>query len=199
MAAPAARKAFKLCLAWDAKPLLLALLLEFVCALQGCETDHRPAPTPTVNPHPHKILKLKITVEPSVVDKIEVNTQWVVTNLSCAPIQSVSGAAKVKQISVKEPVDKEGDTYIASIVLDRFLPDNCHWSGSTAQVRFFHGDYLLAVDGVNSDVELGERKDVLTCLTSPFVTVGICSLRSHELFFKKEDPKAFNAIVELDK
>src|SRR6185312_8102866 len=126
------------------KSLCLALLLGAVCALQGCETDNRPAPTPTPNPHPQKTLKLLITVEPSLVDRVEVSTQWVVTNLGCAPVQPISGAARVKQVDVKEHVEKMGDNYMATIIVDRFLPDSCHWSGGGAGIRFFHGNYWLA-------------------------------------------------------
>lgn len=179
------------------KSLCLVLLLGAVCTLQGCETDNRPAPTPTPNPHPQKTLKLKITVEPSLVDRIEVTTQWVVTNLGCAPVQPISGAARVKQIDVKEHVEKLGETYIATIITDRFLPDSCHWNGGGAGIRFFHGNYLLAVHGVNDDVTRGERKDVLTCITRPFTTVGTCGPRYEESFYKKEDKNAFNATVEL--
>jgi len=181
------------------KSRCLALLLAVVCALQGCETDNRPAPTPTPNPHPQKILKLLITVEPSLVDRVEVSTQWVVTNLGCAPVQPISGAARVKQVDVKEHVEKMGDNYIATIIVDRFLPDSCHWSGGGAGIRFFHGNYWLAVHGVNDDVTRGERKDVRTCITRPFTTVGICGPRDKESFYKKEDKNAFNMTVELIK
>ena len=181
------------------KSLCLTLLLGAVCALQGCKTDNRPAPTPTPNPHPQKTLKLLITVEPSLVDRVEVSTQWVVTNLGCAPVQPISGAARVKQIDVKEHVEKMGENYVATIAVDRFLPDSCHWSGGTAGIRFFHGNYWLTVLGVNGDVMRGERKDVLTCITRPFTTVGTCGSRDDESFFKKEDKNAFNATVELIK
>jgi hypothetical protein len=166
--------------------------------LQGCTSPVAPSPTP--NPHPHQTLKLKITVEKnSQVNRVEVLTSWVVTNLSCAPIGYIAGNRVIKQVDVPEQVEKIGDTYVATLVEDRFLPDKCRWAGGGAGVKYFHNDYLLSVDGVNDDVTRGERKDLITCLTRPFVQVGTCGMRDEESFYKSEDKNAFNATVELMK
>jgi hypothetical protein len=168
------------------------------CALQGC--DNRPAPSPTPNPHPQHTLKLKITVEKnSLVNRVEVLTPWVVTNLSCAPVAPIAGNRVIKQVDVPEQVEKMGDTYIATLVEDRFLPDKCRWAGGGAVVKFFRDDYLLSVDAVNDDVTRGERIDEKTCLTRPFVESGACGMRDEESFYKSEDKHAFNATVELIK
>ena len=176
----------------------LALLIAVMGMLQGCTSPVAPSPTP--NPHPHQTLKLKITVEKnSQVNRVEVLTSWVVTNLSCAPIGYVAGNRVIKQVDVPEQVEKIGDTYIATLVEDRFLPDKCHWAGGGAGVKFFHDDYLLSGDAVNDDVTRGERIDEKTCLTRPFVKSGACGMRDEESFYKSEDRHAFNATVELMK
>ncbi|NYE30614.1 hypothetical protein HDE78_003589 [Rhodanobacter sp. K2T2] len=166
--------------------------------LQGCTSPVAPSPTP--NPHPQQTLKLKITVEKnSLVNRVEVLTSWVVTNLSCAPIGYPAGNRVIKQVDVPEQVEKVGDYYVATIVKDRYLSDKCRWVGGGADVRFMHDDYLLSADGVNSDVMRGERDDVVTCLTRPFVNAGACGLRDEEKLYKSEDKHAFNATVELIK
>ncbi len=173
-------------------------LLTVALALYGCTPPVPPSPTP--NAHPHRNLKLKITVENnSQVNRVEVLTSWVVTNLSCAPISYPAGNRVIKQVDVPEHVQKAGDTYVATLVEDRFLPDKCRWAGGGATVRFLHNDYLLSVDAVNDDVTRGERIDEGTCLTRPFIEAGPCGLRDEESFYKSEDKHAFNATVELMK
>jgi hypothetical protein len=174
------------------------MLIAFVWALQGCTSPVPPSPTP--NPHPHRTLKLKITVEKnSEVNRVEVLTSWVVTNLGCAPIGYPAGNRVIKQVDVPEQVEKIGDTYVATLVEDRFLPDKCRWAGGGAVVNFFDDNHFLSVDGVNDDVTRGERIDEKTCLTRPFVESGACGMRDHETFYKSEDRHAFNATVELMK
>lgn len=51
------------------------------------------------------------------------------------------GVARVKQVDVKEHVEKAGENYVSAIIVDRLLPDSCHWSEGTAGIRFFHGNY----------------------------------------------------------
>ncbi|WP_186207309.1 hypothetical protein [Burkholderia gladioli] len=168
-----------------------------VSSLAGC--DNRPAPTPTPNPDSHIIIKLKITAENSGVNRVEVFSNWVVSNLSCAPISYPAGNERIKQVNTPEKVEKVGDYYIATIVMDRFSPDNCHWVNGGSDVKFFRDNYLLSSDGVNADVLRGERVDVLTCLTRPFASVGVCGQRINEAHYKEEDKNAFNATVELIK
>ena len=133
------------------------------------------------------------------MNRVEVQSLWVVGNIGCAPIIWPAGNSRVKQVDVSEQVEKVGDSYIATIVLDRFLPDKCRWLNGGSGVRFFHDDYLLSVDGVNDDVLQGKNVDKVTCLTRPFVNVGTCGLRDEESFYKSEDKNAFNATVELMK
>ena len=175
-----------------------ALLVAVIGMLPGCTSPVAPSPKP--NPHPHQTLKLKITVEKnSQVNRVEVLTSWVVTDLRCAPVAPIAGNPVIKQVDVPEQVEKMGDTYIATLVEDRFLPDKCHWMGGGAGVKFFHDDYLLSVDAINDDVTRGERVDLGTCLTRPFVESGACGMRDEESFYKSEDKHAFNATVELIK
>jgi len=176
----------------------MPLLVFAACALQGC--DGPPAPSPTPNPHPQHTLKLKITVEKGAeVNRVEVQSNWVVGNIGCAPIIWPAGNSRVKQVDVPEQVEKLDGSYVATIVLDRFLPDKCQWVNGGPDVRLFHDAYLLSSIGVNGEVLRGERTLKLTCLTRPFVDVGVCGLRDEESFYKSEDKNAFNATVELMK
>jgi hypothetical protein len=145
-------------------------------------------------------VRLKISVEKgSEVTRVQVKSLWVVGNLSCAPLIWLAGNRRVKQVEVLERVEKMGDSYVATLFKDRFLPDKCHWVGGAAGVRFFNGNYLLSVLGVNNEVLSGKKTLEMTCLTRPFVEVGTCGLRDEESFYKSEDKHAFNITVELMK
>jgi hypothetical protein len=133
------------------------------------------------------------------VNRVEVLSNWVVGNIGCAPIIWPAGNSRVKQVDVPEQVEKVGNSYVATIVLDRFLPDKCRWANGGPDVRFFHDGYLISVDGANDEVLQGKSVDRVTCLTRPFVNVGTCGLRDEESFYKSEDKNAFNATVELMK
>lgn len=166
------------------------------CALQGC--DGPPAPSPTSNPHPQNTVKLKITVQKgSEVNRVEVQSLWVVTNLGCAPVIWPAGNTRVKQVEVQEPVKKVGDEYIATIIMDRFLTDKCHWVNGGPDITYFHNDYVLSVEGLNNNILYGKSAPDVTCLTRPFVDAGVCGMRDEESFYKSEDKNAFNASVQL--
>lgn len=169
-----------------------------IALLQGCSGP--PAPSPAPNPYPAQTLKLKISVEKgSEVSRVEVQSLWVIGNLSCAPLIWPAGNRRVKQVEVLERVEKIGDSYVATIFKDRFLPDKCRWTGGAADIKFFNGDYLLSSLGVNNEVLSGRRALEMTCLTRPFVEVGTCGLRDEESFYKGEDKHAFSIAVELMK
>jgi hypothetical protein len=175
---------------------LMPLLLGVACVLQGC--DAPPAPTPTPNPQPQHVLKLKITVEKSEVNRVEVRSMWSIGNIGCAPTVW-PGYQRIVPVNVSEPVEKVGDDYIATIVMDRFLPGECHWRNGGPSIYFFHDDYRLSSDGANREVLSGAKIEKVTCLTRPFSPVGGCGLRDEESFYKNEDKNAFNASVELMK
>lgn len=144
-----------------------------VCGLQGCNgtpaQSGLPAPSPTPNPHPTHIQKLKISVEKSSeVNRVAVESLWVVGDLSCAPVAWPSGATKIKQVNVPEKVVKVGDDYIATLVMDRFLPDQCRWTGGGYGIRFYHDKSLLAATG-GSIESLRERGGIFkdTCVPPP--------------------------------
>lgn len=183
-------------LAW--RRWLAPLLICVVCALQGC--DNRPAPSPTPNPHPQRTSKLKITVEKgSEVNRVEVKSEWVVGNLSCAPVIWPAGYERVKQVDILEKAQKQDDVYIATIVLDRFVRDKCRWVLGGVAIRFYRNSDWISTDGVNSDVLQGQSVQKMTCLTRPFDPAGTCGLRDEETWYKSEDKNAFNVSVELMK
>lgn len=176
--------------------LMSLLLAGMACVLQGCANP--PAPSPTPNPHPQQTVKLKITVEKgSEVNRVEVQSLWVVSNLSCAPVIWPAGNTRVKQVEMQEQVKKVGDDYIVTIIMDRFLADKCHWTNSGPDISYFHDKHLLSGVGVNDDVLSGKLILRMTCLTNPFMSAATCGLRDKELFYKSEDKTAFNSTVEL--
>jgi hypothetical protein len=164
-------------------------------ALLGCSDT--PAPSPTVNPQPQHFVKLKVTVEPSEVTGIAVESLWVVGNLGCAPLIYPAGNRRVKQVNTAEKVERVGDYYVATIIMDRFLPDNCRWTNGGIGVKFLHGNEVISRHGAGAAVLQGKRIDTLTCLTKPFANVGVCGMRDEERLYKGEDKRAFNATVEL--
>jgi hypothetical protein len=133
------------------------------------------------------------------VDRVEVRSIWVVGNLGCAPVIWPAGNTRVKQEEVPEQVEHVDGGYVATITMDGFLPDQCHWINTGPEIKFYHGSYWLSVLGVNDDVLSGRSKLRMTCLTRPFVKVGTCGLRDEERFYKSEDKHAFNVAVELVK
>lgn len=92
-----------------------------------------------------------------------------------------------------------GDDYIATIIMDRFLTDKCHWINGGPNITYFHDNHRLSIDGLNDDILHGKKVQDVTCLTNPFVEVGTCGLRDEESFYKSEDRNAFNATVEFMK
>lgn len=176
--------------------LMPLLLIGLECALQGCANPSAPSPTP--NPHPQQTVKLKITVEKGAeVNRVEVSSQWVVSDLACAPVIWPAGNTRVKQVEVQEQVEKVRDDYIATIIMDRFLADKCHWINGGPDITYFHDDHRLSGVGVNGDVLNGKLTLKMTCLTKLLTNSGTCGLRDKESFYKSEDKNAFNATVEL--
>jgi len=179
-----------------ALPWLMLLLICSMSVLSACAKP--PAPSPTPNPHPRQTVKLKITVEKgSKVNRVEVASQWVVSDLACAPVIWPAGNTRVKQVEVQEKVEKVRDDYIATIIMDRFLADKCHWINGGPDITYFHDDHRLSGVGVNGDVLNGKLTLKMTCLTKLLTNSGTCGLRDKESFYKSEDKNAFNATVEL--
>ena len=175
---------------------LLLLIICMAVVLQGC--DHRPAPVPKLNPHPRESLKLKIIIGKSTVNRVDVHSLWTVGNLGCAPIMYPSGAERLKQIDVPEWVEKVGDNYVATIVEDRFLPDECRWINGGVAMTFMHDDTVLALDAINGDVLQGKRVDMSTCVPPPR-DPPICFSRDQEAFLRNHFIGVFDATVELMK
>jgi hypothetical protein len=124
-------------------------------------------------------------------------SDWTVSNLSCAPVVYPAGNNMVKQVEALESVSKVDGYYVASISMDRFLPDKCHWVNDGAGAHFLHDHDLLSVAGINADVLKGQRADKMTCLTKTSRFIGVCGMRDEEHFYKSEDKNAFNATVEI--
>jgi len=176
---------------------LLLMAMAISSGLAGC--NNRQAPSPTNNPQAHITKDLKITVDSSDVNRIGIQSMWVVSNLSCAPTIYPAGNKRVKQVMVSEAVEKVGESYIAKISVDRFVSDKCQWANGGVVVNFYRNDYLLSTAGVNTDVLRGERVERMTCLTSPRMKIPVCGQRSNEALYKSEDKGAFNVTMELIK
>lgn len=133
------------------------------------------------------------------MNRVEVQSIWVVGDIGCAPVIWPAGNPRVKQVEILENVEKVGDDYIATIVTDRFLPDKCNWLNGGVAVKFLHDNYLLATDGLTANALRGTTMVQVTCLTRPFVRAGGCGLRDEESLYKSEDKNAFNASMEPEK
>jgi hypothetical protein len=180
---------------WLATTVAVAFAL-----LQGCSSP--PAPSPTPNPHPAHIQKLKISVGKGAgVNRVEVESIWVVGDLSCAPVVWPSGSTKVKQVHVPEEVEKVGDDYIATLVLDRFLPDRCHWVGGGYGIRFYHDKSLLGVSGGTLEAlrENGGRFEGICVYLPKPRDLAVCSSRDakHDQFLHSHFKIIFNEAEEL--
>lgn len=184
----------------NAQRLMAALAAIAFVTLQGCSSP--PAPSPTPNPHPTHARKLKISVERgSVVNRVEVESIWVVGDLSCAPVAWPSGSTIVKQVHVPEAVEKVGDDYIATLVLDRFLPDRCHWLGGGYGIRFYHDKSLLGVSGGSLETlhESGGKVEGVCVPPSAPGDPPICFSRNakHDQFLRSHFKTLFNEDEEL--
>jgi hypothetical protein len=186
----------------SAKRLATVVSLALLAALLGGCGPEPQAPSPTVNPHPHEFTKLKITVEPgSSVTGVKVESLWNVGNIGCAPHQGwPSGASITKQVNTLEKVEKvNADEWVATVVDDRFLPDQCQWYAGGYSIRFMHNDVVLASDGSakNAIEEAGVLK--LTCETDTRLHfLPMCLLRDQEAFLRARYP-VFNATLEVVK
>ncbi len=171
-----------------------------LCALSGCSNP--PAPSPTSNPHPTHIQKLKISVENGAgVNRVEVESIWGVGDLSCAPVVWPSGSTKVKQVHVPEMVEKVGDDYVATLVLDRFLPDRCHWQGGVYGITFYHDKSLLGVSGgsLNNLRQSGGKFEGVCLPPWRPGAAPVCSSRDarHDQFLRSHYSNIFNETEEL--
>ncbi|HEY8230582.1 MAG TPA: hypothetical protein VIG31_09055 [Rhodanobacteraceae bacterium] len=175
--------------------------LAFAALLAGCHSDayyDAQAPSPTVNPNAHTYSHLKITAEPgSGIDRVEVHSIWTIDNIGCAPLRPYSGAPITKQVEVKEKVEKVDSYYLATILDDRFVPGKCRWDGDGYDIRFMHGDTLLASAGAAPGNFNGSNVIKLTCVPPP--DFPHCFLRNKELFLRSHFKGVFNAAVEIMK
>lgn len=187
-------------IARNARRLTATMAAIALLILQGCSSP--PAPSPTPNPHPTHTQKLKISVEKgSVVNRIEVESIWVVGDLSCAPVVWPSGSTKVKQVHVAEAVEKVGDDYIATLVLDRFLPDRCHWVGGAYGINFYHDKSLLGGTGGSLEAlrESGGKFEGVCVPPSTSGNPAVCFSRNarHDQFLRSHFKTVFNETEEL--
>ena len=175
-------------------------VLAFAVLLAGCHSDayyDAQAPSPTLNPHPHKVSYLKITVEPgSGVNRVEVYSTWMISNLGCAPRRWPSGSTIQKEVKVKEKVEKINDYYLATIRDDYYLPGKCKWlTGGRLSVKFMHNDIHLASGGGGPELFQDSNPLKLVCIPPPHAP--ICELRNRETFDRADFTGVFNVTLEL--
>jgi hypothetical protein len=143
---------------------------------------------------------LKISVEKGAgVNRVEVESNWVVSDLSCAPVVWPSGSTKIKQVDVPEKVEKVGGDYIATLVMDRFLPDQCHWVGGGYEIKFYRDKSLLAATA-GSIGSLNEKGGVFegVCVPPPDDPPPCFSRdEKHDLFVRSHFKGVFNETEEL--
>jgi hypothetical protein len=175
-----------------------ACALCMIPLLCGCGPEPQ-APSPTLNPHPHKVSHLKITVEPnSGVNRVEVYSTWVISNLGCAPRRWPSGSTVQKEVEVNEPVEKIDGYYLATIRDDYYLPGKCKWlTGGRLSVKFMHNDMRLASGGGGPELFQESNPLQLVCIPPPHA--AICELsRNAETFDRTHFAGVFDATLELE-
>ncbi|MGH8146430.1 MAG: hypothetical protein ACREPY_08860 [Rhodanobacteraceae bacterium] len=170
--------------------------------LAGCHSDayyDAQAPSPMLNPHPHRVSYLKIRVEPgSGVNRVEVYSTWMISNLGCAPRRWPSGSTIQKEVEVKEKVEEIDDYYLATIRDDYYLPGKCKWltGAAWASVRFMHNYMRLASGEGGSELFRESNPLKLVCIPPPHAP--ICELRNRETFDRAHFKGVFNATLELE-
>lgn len=187
-----------------AKRLIIVVILALLVAqLGGCGQEPEPqAPSPTLNPHPHKVSHLKITVQPgSGVNRVEVYSTWVISNLGCAPRRRLSGSTIQKEVEVNEPVEKMDRYYIAAIRDDYYLSGKCKWvtSATWANVRLMHNDVLLGSVAGGSELFRESNPLRFVCMPPPHVP-PLCELsKLKENFDRTHFSGVFDATLEIEK
>jgi hypothetical protein len=145
--------------------VLAIVLLAFLMA--GCGNDNRPAPKPTINPDAHVFTTIRIFVSDPRIDDVQVESNWVVGDLSCAPIVYPEGYAKVQQATVTEKVIKIEAGYRAQLLDDRFLRDKCNWNRGGGDIEFMRGGTVFSLLTMNHTMVIAGSRYELTC-TPPF-------------------------------
>lgn len=179
-------------------------VLAFAVLLAGCHSDayyDAQAPSPTLNPHPHKVSYLKITVEPgSGVNRVEVYSTWMISNLGCAPRRWPSGSTIQKEVEVNEPVEKIDGYYLATIRDDYYLQGKCKWitNAAWANVKFMRDNVLLASGGGGVELFRESNPLKLVCMPPPHVP-PLCELSNlKENFDRTHFAGVFDASLELE-
>ena len=176
-----------------------ACALWMIPLLCGCGPEPQ-APSPTLNPHPHKVSHLKITVEPnSGVNRVEVYSTWMISNLGCAPRRWPSGSTVQKEVEVREEVEKVDGYYLATIRDDYYLPEGCKWitNVSWANVKLMHNDVLLGSAAGGSELFRESNPLKFVCMPPPHVP-PLCELRNREAFDRAHFTGVFNATLEIE-
>jgi hypothetical protein len=173
----------------------LLLLVSIVALSSGCSSENKPAPEPVPSPDAHVTTHLIITADDSNVDDIQVVSVWMIGNLRCAPINYSGGYINAKQINVNESVKKVGDGYVASVLMDRYMQDNCKWIWGGSQVNFMrkgkiYSTFLISPKTNNDNIYH------LQCIPSGRF-LGDCYRKGTLTVQDERFPNKFNAAVEV--
>ena len=175
--------------------LRVLIVLTIAASLSAC--TGAPAPSPQINLAASHKEFIRISVERSFVNSVQVQSNWVLGDISCAPVIWPAGNPRVKQVDVDEKVVRKGNEYLASVLTDRFDQGKCHWAIGAISVNFMEGKKILSTESLSlSDLRTGSVKRV-TCFTSLYMNPGICSGRDREVFIKSKDKHSFNAEMDL--
>ncbi len=145
--------------------VLVIVFLAF--SMVGCGDDNRLVPKPTINPDAHATTTIRILISDPRIDDVQVESNWVVGDLSCAPIVHPEGYAKVQQATVTEKVIKIETGYQAQLLDDRFLHDKCNWSRGGGDIEFMQGGTVFSLLAMNHTMVIAGSRYELTC-TPPF-------------------------------
>lgn len=171
---------------------MASTLASLLCACTGA-----PAPSPQVNPKANHKEVIRISVERSAVTDVQVQSNWVVGDIGCAPVIWPAGNSRVKQVNVNEQVVKADDVYLVTVLADRFSSGKCRWSIGAVSIHFMDGKTVLAYESLPWRDLRANKAERVTCSTSLYMNPGICHGRDRESFIKSKDKYAFNAEMEL--
>jgi hypothetical protein len=132
-------------------------------SLAACSNDDQPAPKPTINSDAHVYTTVRILVSDPRIDDVQVESEWVVGNLGCAPIIYPEGYARVQQVSTPEQVKKIDGGYQARPLADRFQHDKCNWQDGGMSVSFMQRGHGFAVLGMGLNELNAGMQHVLIC------------------------------------
>jgi len=175
---------------------IVVILIVSTSILFGCSNENKPAPEPKLNTKAKEVIQIKITTSAPGVDGVQVVSNWIIGNLSCAPINYPAGNINAPQINVNEAVTHLDSTFTASILEDRYVRDNCNWRRVGGQINFMHQGKILSIFQMNlEDSSTPGSYDIVCVPSGQFL--GFCSAHRHLSYQEEQVHNKFHAHIEV--